>query len=51
MHHQHTVGIRLLAEAGSIAVQKVLGHSSPITSNKFYTAPLYDASKYLCSWD
>nr|WP_017853616.1 tyrosine-type recombinase/integrase [Leptospira interrogans] len=48
---RHTVGIRLLAEAGSIAVQKVLGHSSPITSSKFYTAPYYDGSKYLRSWD
>ncbi|QOI44985.1 tyrosine-type recombinase/integrase (plasmid) [Leptospira interrogans serovar Canicola] len=48
---RHTVGIRLLAEAGSIAVQKVLGHSSPTTSSKFYTAPYYDGSKYLLSWD
>ncbi|KXZ27455.1 recombinase XerC [Leptospira santarosai] len=44
---RHTVGIKLLAEAGSIAAQKVLGHSSPVTTSKFYTQPFYDGSKYL----
>ncbi|PJZ39966.1 recombinase XerC [Leptospira kmetyi] len=44
---RHTVGIRLLSEAGSIAAQKVLGHSSPITTSKFYTQPFYDGTKYL----
>ncbi|TGK19021.1 tyrosine-type recombinase/integrase, partial [Leptospira kmetyi] len=46
---RHTVGIRLLQEAGSIAAQKVLGHSSPITTSKFYTLPYFDGSKYLKS--
>ncbi|EMP03377.1 site-specific recombinase, phage integrase family [Leptospira santarosai str. HAI1380] len=44
---RHTVGIKLLAEVGSIAAQKVLGHSSPVTTSKFYTQPFYDGSKYL----
>ncbi|RHX83921.1 tyrosine-type recombinase/integrase [Leptospira stimsonii] len=48
---RHTVGIRLLAEAGSIAAQKVLGHSSPVTTSKFYTQPFYDGSKYLRDWN
>ncbi|TGK19039.1 tyrosine-type recombinase/integrase [Leptospira stimsonii] len=48
---RHTVGIKLLAEAGSIAAQKVLGHSSPVTTSKFYTQPFYDGSRHLKSWE
>ncbi|MBW0435216.1 tyrosine-type recombinase/integrase [Leptospira yasudae] len=48
---RHTVGIRLLQEAGSIAAQKVLGHSSPVTTSKFYTQPFYDGSKHLRDWN
>ncbi|WP_100788199.1 tyrosine-type recombinase/integrase [Leptospira adleri] len=48
---RHTVGIRLLAEAGSIATQKVLGHSSPVTTSKFYIQPFYDGSKHLRDWN
>ncbi|TGK18853.1 tyrosine-type recombinase/integrase [Leptospira stimsonii] len=44
---RHTVGSKLLTEAGSIAAQKVLGHSSPITTSKFYTQPFYDGTKHL----
>ncbi|TGK17591.1 tyrosine-type recombinase/integrase, partial [Leptospira kmetyi] len=48
---RHTVGIRLLSEVGSIAAQKVLGHSSPITTSKFYTLPYFDGSEFLKTWD
>ncbi|RHX83377.1 tyrosine-type recombinase/integrase [Leptospira stimsonii] len=47
----HTVGIKLLAEAGSVAAQKVLGHSSPVTTSKFYTQPFYDGSRHLKYWE
>ncbi|MCR8649123.1 tyrosine-type recombinase/integrase [Leptospira interrogans] len=48
---RHTVGIRLLQKAGSIAAQQVLGHSSPITTSKFYTLPYFDGSEFLKTWD
>ncbi|MEI7014075.1 tyrosine-type recombinase/integrase [Leptospira licerasiae] len=44
---RHTVGQRMLDKAGSIAAQKVLGHSSPVTTAKFYTKPFIDGSEYL----
>ncbi len=44
---RHTVGQKLLETAGSIAAQKVLGHSNPITTSKFYTKPYFDGSSYL----
>nr|WP_025183716.1 site-specific integrase [Leptospira kirschneri] len=44
---RHTVGQKLLETAGSIASQKVLGHSNPITTSKFYTKPYFDGSSYL----
>ncbi|WP_040509944.1 tyrosine-type recombinase/integrase [Leptospira wolffii] len=44
---RHTVGQKLLEKAGSIAAQKVLGHSTPITTSKFYTKPYFDGSSYL----
>ncbi|MGJ4747302.1 tyrosine-type recombinase/integrase [Leptospira sp. SA-E8] len=44
---RHTVGQKMLDKAGSIAAQKVLGHSSPITTAKFYTKPFVDGSEYL----
>ncbi|PJZ78790.1 tyrosine-type recombinase/integrase [Leptospira neocaledonica] len=44
---RHTVGQKMLDKAGSIAAQKVLGHSSPVTTAKFYTTPYYDSSKIL----
>ncbi|EQA43938.1 site-specific recombinase, phage integrase family [Leptospira broomii serovar Hurstbridge str. 5399] len=46
---RHTVGHRLLKTVGSIGCQKVLQHSSPVTSSLFYTPPYFDGSKYL-SW-
>ncbi|WP_061298461.1 tyrosine-type recombinase/integrase [Leptospira borgpetersenii] len=47
---RHTVGAKLLETSGSIAAQKVLGHSTPVTTSKFYTKPYYDGSKFL-TWD
>ncbi|TGK12925.1 tyrosine-type recombinase/integrase [Leptospira stimsonii] len=47
---RHTTGRRLLEMAGSIATQKVLGHSSPNTSSRFYTQPFFDGSQFL-TWD
>ncbi|EMM77309.1 site-specific recombinase, phage integrase family [Leptospira santarosai str. 2000030832] len=47
---RHTVGQKLLEMAGSIAAQKVLGHSNPITTSKFYTKPYFDGSSYL-KWE
>lgn len=44
---RHTVGQKMLDTAGSIAAQKVLGHSSPVTTAKFYTKPFVDGSRYL----
>lgn len=44
---RHTVGQKMLDKAGSIAAQKVLGHSSPVTTSKFYTQPYFDANKIL----
>ncbi|MDI7226627.1 tyrosine-type recombinase/integrase [Leptospira santarosai] len=44
---RHTVGQKLLEKAGSIAAQKVLGHSTPLTTSKFYTKPYFDGSVYL----
>ncbi|TGL59510.1 tyrosine-type recombinase/integrase [Leptospira sarikeiensis] len=44
---RHTVGQKMLDKAGSIAAQKVLGHSSPITTSKFYTQPYFDANEFL----
>ncbi|OMI16993.1 tyrosine-type recombinase/integrase [Leptospira weilii] len=47
---RHTVGQKLLETVGSIAAQKVLGHSNPNTTSKFYTKPYFDGSSYL-KWD
>ncbi|MFA4793243.1 tyrosine-type recombinase/integrase [Leptospira kirschneri] len=47
---RHTVGAKLLETSGSIAAQKVLGHSTPVTTSKFYTKPYYDGSKFL-TWE
>ncbi|WP_061216249.1 tyrosine-type recombinase/integrase [Leptospira santarosai] len=44
---RYTVGSRLLEAAGSIAAQKVLGHSTPVTTSKYYTKPYFDGSKFL----
>ncbi|TGL35928.1 site-specific integrase [Leptospira koniambonensis] len=44
---RHTVGQKLLDKAGSIAAQKVLGHSSPVTTAKFYTKPYFDGRQFL----
>lgn len=44
---RHTVGQRAFIKAGSIAAQKILGHSSPIITSKFYTLPYFDGSKIL----
>ncbi|EMM70815.1 tyrosine-type recombinase/integrase [Leptospira weilii] len=54
MVHPHalrfTTGAKLLETSGSIAAQKVLGHSSPVTTSKYYTKPYFDGSKFL-SWE
>lgn len=47
---RHTVGAKLLETSGSIAAQKVLGHSTPVTTSKFYTKPYFDGSKFL-TWE
>ncbi|EIE01355.1 MULTISPECIES: tyrosine-type recombinase/integrase [Leptospira] len=47
---RHTLGAKLLETAGSIAAQKVLGHSTPVTTSKYYTKPYFDASKFL-TWE
>lgn len=44
---RHTAASKLFDLAGSIAVQKLLAHSSPNTSSSFYTKPFVDGSKYL----
>jgi len=44
---RHSVGQRVMDAAGSIAAQKVLGHSSPVTTARFYTRPVYDGLRYL----
>lgn len=44
---RHTVGQKTFLAAGSIAAQKILGHSSPIVTSKFYTQPYFDGSKIL----
>ncbi|MCR1795583.1 tyrosine-type recombinase/integrase [Leptospira sp. id769339] len=47
---RHTTGAKLLETSGSIAAQKVLGHSTPVTTSKYYTKPYFDGSKYL-TWE
>jgi len=47
---RHTVGQRAFLAAGSMAAQKILGHSSPVIASKFYTLPYYDGSEIL-RWD
>ncbi|TGL50819.1 site-specific integrase [Leptospira wolffii] len=47
---RHALGAKLLETAGSIAAQKVLGHSTPVTTSKYYTKPYFDASKFI-SWE
>ncbi|WP_423242914.1 tyrosine-type recombinase/integrase [Leptospira interrogans] len=47
---RHTAGNKLLSTSGSIAVQKVLGHSSVETGSRYYLNPYYDGSKHL-TWD
>lgn len=47
---RHTVGQKMLDKAGSIACQKILGHSSPVVSSKFYTRPYFDGSEILSDW-
>lgn len=44
---RHTVGQKVFIRAGSIAAQKILGHSSPLITSKFYTLPYYDGSALL----
>lgn len=47
---RHALGAKLLETAGSIAAQKVLGHSTPVTTSKYYTKPYFDASKFV-NWE
>ncbi|EQA43996.1 site-specific recombinase, phage integrase family [Leptospira broomii serovar Hurstbridge str. 5399] len=47
---RHSVGQRLLEKAGSIAAQKALDPSSPITTAKFYAQPYFDGPAHL-TWD
>ncbi|EMM72638.1 site-specific integrase [Leptospira weilii] len=47
---RHTAGNKLFNDSGSIAVQKVLAHSSVETSARYYLKPFYDGSKHL-TWE
>ncbi|WP_061230798.1 tyrosine-type recombinase/integrase [Leptospira weilii] len=47
---RHTAGNKLLETSGSIAAQLTLGHSSPITTSKYYTKRYYNASEHL-TWE
>jgi integrase/recombinase XerC len=47
---RHTAGQKVFDAKGSIAAQKLLGHSSPVTTALFYTKPYYDATDSL-NWD
>lgn len=47
---RHTVGSKLLETSGSIAAQLTLGHSTPITTSKYYCKPYFDGSKFL-TWE
>ena len=44
---RHTVGQRIFEEKGSIAAQKILGHTSPVTTAKYYTKPYFDGTDSL----
>ncbi|WP_078127686.1 tyrosine-type recombinase/integrase [Leptospira alexanderi] len=44
---RHTAGTKLLETSGSIAAQLTLGHSSPITTSRYYTKRYYNASTHL----
>lgn len=47
---RHTAGQKVFDTKGSMAAQKLLGHSSPVMTSMFYTKPYYDATDTL-SWD
>jgi len=47
---RHTAGQKVFDLKGSIAAQKLLGHSSPVTTARFYTKPYYDATEAL-NWE
>ncbi|WP_438266306.1 tyrosine-type recombinase/integrase [Leptospira alexanderi] len=47
---RHTAGTKLLETSGSIAAQLTLGHSSNITTSKYYTKRFYNASMFL-TWE
>ncbi|PJZ23951.1 recombinase XerC [Leptospira hartskeerlii] len=48
---RHSVGQRLMEKAGSIAVQKVLNHSSPVISSKYYLKPFLSSATDLLTWE
>lgn len=48
---RHSVGQKLMEKAGSIAVQKVLNHSSPVISSKYYLKPYLSSATDLLSWE
>lgn len=44
---RHTVGQRIFDQFGSIAAQKILGHTSPNTTSNFYTRPYFNPGNSL----
>ncbi len=44
---RHTAGQKIMDQAGSLAAQILLGHSSPATTGRFYLRPYYDGTKIL----
>lgn len=48
---RHTIGQKVMEKAGSIAVQKILNHSSPVISSKFYLKPFLSSATEYLNWD
>lgn len=47
---RHTAGQKVFDSMGSIAAQKLLGHSSPVTTSRYYTKSYVDATPTL-NWE
>jgi len=45
---RHTVAQKTFDNFGSIATQKILGHSSANTTSNYYTRPYFNATSILC---
>jgi len=44
---RHTVGNRVFTKGGTLEAQKILGHTSPAITSRFYTQPFFDGSELL----